>query len=768
MSDETGTSAPGSGPGGHVDRLLSRSEPWWPVRPSPPAGAPNVVVILVDDLGYSDLGCFGSEIPTPHIDSLAATGVQLTDFHAQPSCSPTRASLLTGLECHQAGFGFPAQFDPGFPGYAMELPDDAVCMAEVFRANGYATAMVGKWHLARETDGHAAGDRRSWPLQRGFDRFYGFIDGFTDFHHPHQLVVDNTTLDIDDQPEGYYLTDDLTDRAIAMLRDSKAGDPAKPVFLYLAHGAVHAPLHAKPADIANHLDRYQVGWDAIRAERFARQRELGVVAPDTELPPRNHEPGSDVGPWDALSADEQRLFARYMAVYAAMVDNLDQNVGRLLAALDELGVRDDTIVMLLSDNGASREGGPQGTTDYLDGLHGGFGSDLSRDLERLDLIGSARTFPHYPRGWAMASSTPFRLYKITTHAGGHTVPFVLSWPRGLDARGIRPQYAHVNGILPTLIDLIGLRPLSERNGRPARPLAAGTFASVLVDEHAPSTHRVQHYESIGNRAYYRDGWEAVSYHTIGMPFTDDRWELYHLDEDPTERHDLAGSHPDRLAELVRAFDEAAWAAQVFPIVDDFVLFAGVRPPSDDALLAELRLRPRMPTVDRYRSAKLVQGRSFTITVDVEHRRGDQGLLVSHGSQGGGYELTVEDDALVWTHNARGAERRIAGGPVAEGSVRLTAIVAAHPGAQWTVTLLVGTRLVASGEGFAAFTGMAPLQGIDVGRSRRSPVSWTRHVHHGAFPYSGTLRSVTYRPGPLVADAAESIARERRLRSTVFD
>jgi arylsulfatase A-like enzyme len=461
--------------GGIVDRAMSRSTPWWPERPTPPRDSPHVVVILVDDLGFSDLGCFGSEIATPHIDSLATDGVKFNNFHAQPSCSPTRASLLTGLECHTAGFGFPAQFDPGFPGYAMELPGDVVTAGEIFRANGYSTLMSGKWHLSREADGAASGSRHSWPIQRGFDRFYGFLDGFTDYFHPHQLIVDNTAVCIDEYPDGYYLTDDLTDRAIDMVRDVHAADPSKPFFLYLAHGAVHAPLQAKPDDIAKYVDRYHVGWDEIRAERFERQRALGVVGRDTELPARNSEPGNQVAAWADLSDDERRLYARYMAVYAAMVDNLDQNVGRLLAALDDLGVRDNTVVVLLSDNGASREGGERGTTTYLEGLHGAATPDVAADLARLDLIGSSRVHAHYPRGWAMASNTPNRLYKITTHAGGHQVPMVISWPRRLTTRGSRDQYAHVVDILPTLIDMIGLSPLARRNGADARPMVGASF-----------------------------------------------------------------------------------------------------------------------------------------------------------------------------------------------------------------------------------------------------------------------------------------------------
>lgn len=768
MDDSARERAAYEGFGGHVEREMSRSIPWWPPRPHAPAGAPNIVVILADDLGYSDIGCYGSEIPTPHIDALATRGVQFTNFHAQPSCSPTRASLLTGQESHAAGFGFPAQFDPGYPGHAMELPADVVTIAEVLRDNGYTTMMAGKWHLSREADGLVGGDRRSWPCQRGFDRFYGFLDGFTDFHHPHQIVVDNTVLAIDEYPEGYYLTDDLTDRAISMIREAKAADPAKPFFCYLAHGAVHAPLHAKPDDIARHTDRYHEGWDVVRAARFARQQASGVVAPGTELPPRNTEPDAEVVAWDDLTADEQVLFARYMAVYAAMIDNLDQNVGRLVAALEDLGIGDDTIVVFLSDNGASREGGAQGTTAYLTGLHAGFGTDIAADLARLDDIGSARTHPHYPRGWAMVSNTPNRLYKIATHAGGHTVPCVLTWPAGLDARGLRRQYAHVVDLLPTLLELAGVSMPDARHGVALAPIAGRSFVSVLRAADAPAAHTAQHYESMGSRGYYRDGWEVVSYRRHGSPLAADPWELYDLTADPTETRDLAARHPERVADLVAAFDRAAWAARVYPVVDDPLVYTAVRPPTDAALLQPLRLTPGLATIDRYRSAKMIQDRSFRIEVALTHAAGDHGIIVSHGSLGGGYELAVDDGTLVWVHNHSGHEQRVGGGPVPDGITSITADVTATGRSRWRLTLLAGDTPVAHADGLPAFSGLVPLEGIDIGRSRRSPVSWTRHLARGAWPYTGVLHHVTYRPGAPAPDAPEALARARRAALTVFD
>lgn len=399
---------------GRVGRTFAGSESWWPARPTAPGGAPNVVVVLCDDLGFSDIGCYGSEIATPNIDRLAADGVRLTDFHVTPMCSPTRAALLTGRNSHAAGVGYVAHADPGFPGHAMELADDVTTIAETLRAAGYATLAVGKWHLCKDADVTDTGSKNSWPLQRGFDRYYGFMDGMTDMFHPHQLFRDNTRLTPDSYPDDYYFTDDITDEALAMIRSVSASDPSKPFFLYFAHGAVHAPLHAPRENIDRHRGAYAAGWDEIRERRFARQRELGIFPPDTVMPGRNTEAGDEVTPWDELSADEQALFAEYMEVYAGMVQTVDESLGRLRAGLEQLGRWDDTVVVFCSDNGASREGETHGSVQYFDVLrhyHGGGdpAGAFARDQQARGELGGPRTLPHYPRGWAMASNTPFRL-----------------------------------------------------------------------------------------------------------------------------------------------------------------------------------------------------------------------------------------------------------------------------------------------------------------------------------------------------------------------
>ena len=451
-------------------------------------GRPNVVVVLADDLGFSDIGCYGSEIPTPNLDAFAAEGVRYTNFRVTPLCSPTRAALMTGLNAHAAGIGFPTQIDPGFPGYASELPLHQPILPEILRDAGYATLMVGKWHLCREEDFSEAGSRHNWPLQRGFDQFYGFLEALTNFHHPHRLYEGNSVVHVDQYPDGYYLTDDLTDRALRMIREVRAADQDKPFFLYFAHGAVHAPMHAKEEDIQRHRGRYDAGWDLVREARLASQIRQGVMPPGTQLPPRNGEEGQAVDAWADLNDDERTVFARYMEVYAAMVDNLDQSVGRLRALLEELGELDNTIFVFSSDNGAARltdQGRPRAdgatTTDTGTPNYFGYmqdprpGSDVTPDLlARLDDIGGPTTWPHYPRGWAMACNTPFRLYKFSTHRGGQQSPFIFSWPARLGRPNsvVRRQYTHITDVLPTLVELLDL-PLLDQTGRRARGGAGG-------------------------------------------------------------------------------------------------------------------------------------------------------------------------------------------------------------------------------------------------------------------------------------------------------
>lgn len=751
MTNDLDPTAPYAGFGGRIATNFAKSQPDWPSRPLAPSNAPNVVVIMVDDLGYSDAGCYGSEIPTPNIDKLAANGIRYTNFHVNPMCSPTRASLLTGLQAHDAGVGYVAECDPGYPGYAGEMTQNAATLAELFRDNGYATLMSGKWHLTRPANKNPAGDKSGWPVQRGFDEYYGILNGFTNFHHPDRLLDGNSVLDIDDYPEGYYLTDDLTDRAIRMIRGVKVANPAKPFFLYMAHPAVHAPLQAKAEDIARHDGRYDQGWDALRTTRFARQKELGIL-PQAALPPRNPEQDHDVEAWDSLSANVKKLYARYMEVYAGMVDNVDQNIGRLIGAIEQLGQLDNTIVLFTSDNGASREGEATGSTQYFEILPPALKSNVERDLALLDKIGSAQTTPHYPRGWAMACNTPLRMYKTMAHAAAHQVPLIVHWPDGvaqghIDAPGsLRTQYAHVTDIMPTLLELTGLDRPATRNGHAMKALAGASLTASFAKADAPHDHPEQAYECQGHRAMYRDGWEAVTVHYRGVNFADEPWELFNLTTDPSQATDLAADHPDRLEDLKTAWHDAAERYQIYPLDEGLWVKMMEHPAGLEVHEEPVTVYPDMPSLEHWRAGRLIQMRHWTATISLDYAAGDQGVLVAHGDQGGGYSMFVEDDQLVWCANDFGTTHHIRCGPMPQGPTEIQ--ISSTPDAStYSVAVALNGEHRADAGPYGALLGIAPFQGIDVGIDRRSPVSWDMHQRHGTFRWTGTLHHVRYEPGP---------------------
>ncbi|MFK0213291.1 arylsulfatase [Streptomyces sp. NPDC090298] len=763
---------PYEGFAGRVGRTFAESEPAWPARTAPPAQAPNIVVVLVDDMGFSDIGPFGSEIPTPVLDGLAEGGVKLGNYHTMPLCSPARAALLTGLNPHRVGYAMVANSDPGFPGYGMEVAEDVPTLAELLHDAGYATYAVGKWHLVRDSASNAADHRGNWPLQKGFDQYYGVLEGLTSLFHPHQLVRDNSPLDIDEFPDDYYYTDDITDQAISMVKSLRAHDPDKPFFLYLAHNAVHGPLQAKAEDIARHRGRYDEGWDVLRERRFAAQLAAGLFPPGTELPGRNSEAGLDVPAWDSLTEDQQRLYARYMEVYAALVDNIDQNLGRLTDTLAALGELDNTVIVFTSDNGGTGEGGLEGTRSYFSrfvhhpGLPGDWDPDVDRDPE---LIGGPRSLVHYPRGWGMASNTPFRLYKGHTYAGGVRVPFVLSWPDGArDGRltaGHRAQYQYVTDIAPTLLELAGLTRPGTRRGVPLQEPDGSSFTAVLADPAHDSTHPEQYCEMTGNRSHYRDGHKLVTLHRPGTPYDDSEWALYDIRTDPTEIHDLAAGNPGLVKELSAAWERAAWRDGVFPLPDRSGALAR-RNPAEERYSRPLTLLPGTPELERYRSSRLVALRSFEVAVAVEES-GD-GVLVSHGDQGGGYSLYVEDGRLTFAYNEYGDLHETDAGPLAPGPHEILLAATAEEGLRWRFTVTVDGERRAAPDSVHQLIGMAPFQGVSVGVDRKSPVSWPLYERHRSFRFTGRLHSVTYRPGAPGPDAPEAVAAALKEAAAAFE
>jgi arylsulfatase A-like enzyme len=638
--------------GGVIGRTLAESTPHWPEPAHPGDHAPNVVVMLIDDLGFSHLGCYGSDLPTPNIDRLAGGGLRFSNFHVTPLCSPTRASLLTGRNHHTVGMRAISNFATGFPHMRGRISPAAATMAEVLRDEGYATFMVGKWHLCPMHEASAAGPFGDWPLQRGFDRFYGFLDGETDQFTP-DLTYDNHRIDPPrTAEEGYHLTEDLVDKAIEFIHDSVSIRPDRPFFTYLAFGATHAPHQAPPEYLARHRGRHDDGWDAARERWFARQLELGLVPEGTQLAPRN--PGVD--PWDELPDDQRRLAARLQEAFAAFLEHTDAQIGRMVDALDRLRLLEDTIIVLLSDNGASQEGGPFGVLHEMK-FFNLLLETPAEAVHRLDDIGGPDSHANYPWGWAQAGNTPFRWYKQNTHEGGVHVPCIVHWPRGIDDPGsLRAQFHHVTDIAPTIYELVGVDAPDVYRGVPQMPVAgtsmAYTFDAAAVDE--PSRHTVQYFEMMGHRAMYVDGWKAVTRHQAGTSFDDDRWELYDLTVDRSEGNDLATEHPEKLAELVERWWEEAELHGVLPLDDRTVELFGARFAEHTPHRPDRRYtyRPPMSYLPAQASAA-IGGRSWDLHATIDRAEGQEGVLYALGNGNAGLSLFVQDERLVFDYNAFG-------------------------------------------------------------------------------------------------------------------
>lgn len=639
---------------GRVARYHWDAEPHWPQRPGPPDGAPNVVVVLLDDVGFAQLGCFGSDIDTPATDRLADGGLRYTNFHTTALCSPTRACVLTGRNHHTCGIGRIIELATGFPGYDARTPPSVAFLPKMLEPHGYASWALGKWHLTPEDETNLAAPRTRWPLGRGFERFYGFINGGETHQLAPALTADNHFVDPPAPMDEYHLTEDLADRAIGLVSDLRHVDAAKPFFLYFATGACHSP-HQVPS---RWMDRYRGafddGWDAWREATLHRQIESGVLPEGTELSPRPDW----VPAWDSLSPDTRRLYARYMEAYAAFLSHTDHQIGRLVDFLESTGELEDTLLLLLSDNGASSEGGPVGSVNDARSWNA-LPQSVEEGLERIDEIGGPRLHNNYPWGWTVAGNTPFRRWKRETHEGGVADPLIVHWPRGIErGDGFRRQYVHAIDLVPTILDAIGVDPPAEIDGVEQQPIEGTSFFETLRDPGAPDRHVTQHYEMFGCRALYHDGWKAVTYHPIqdGRPGLDEAaWELYDVRSDPSEVHDLAAEHPDKLAEMVERWWEEAERYRVLPVdnrpFSEFVLERPHAVPPRSRYVY-WPMRPQVPEA----VAVNVKNRPHTIRAEIEvPREGVEGVLLAHGSYLGGYALYTLGNRLRYAHNLSSRE-----------------------------------------------------------------------------------------------------------------
>ena len=725
------------------------STPSWPSLPRPPADAPNVLVLLFDDVGFSDFGCYGSPIRTPNIDALARGGLRYTGFHTTAMCSTTRAALLTGRNHHSVGVGCLANFDSGYPGYRGKIAREAGTLAEMLRPHGYRNYMLGKWHVTPLTQTGPAGPFDGWPLGRGFDRYYGFMDAETDQYAP-ELVRDNTHIDPPGTFEtGYHLTGDLVDQAIRYLADHHADAAQTPWLTWVAFGACHAP-HQAPSDLIKSYDAlFARGWDVERERRLARQKALGIVPAATRLPPRNDL----VKAWDEVGADERRVYTRLQSAYAAMLDHADQHIGRLIDFLQRSGQLDNTVVLALSDNGASQEGGPSGMVNAM-GPYNFRPEPMAEKIARIDDIGGPDTHSNFPLGWAMAANTPLRRYKQNTHGGGIRDPFVMHWPKGITAGGdLRHQFCHASDLAPTLLELIGIDPPAVIGGVAQQPIEGESFAASIRDAAAPARTKPQYFEMFGHRGLWHAGWKAVAYHAPGSAFESDRWELFHLDEDFSENNDLAGKEPGRLKALIELWWNEAERCNVLPLDDRF----GPRFLENARRFHGPRNRfvfhagmGHIPTD----VAPDVRGRSYSIEADVRiDHPGTQGVLIAHGDATSGYSLFVRNGRLVHDMNIGGQHHVLESDrPVPEGDCRLGFRMLAGPlvqspprmGVSYLLpshrigTLLINGEEAGSLQTQAGFNNFISWSGLDIGRDRGSPVS-----HYAApYPFGGTLRKVT--------------------------
>jgi len=533
---------------GAIGRTAADSKPGPLEARKPRAGAPNVVYIVLDDTGFSDLHCYGSEVATPNMDALAAGGLLYNNFHSKAVCSPTRASLLTGRNSHAVGMKELAGEDQGFPHSRGRVTPAAATVAQILGSNGYSTYGVGKWHLVPGADIKASGARTHWPLQKGFDRWYGFMSGWTDQYHP-DLVEDNHAIPKPTKPD-YHFSVDIVDKSLGMLDAHLVADAKKPFFMYVAFGATHAPIQVPKSYIDKYATTFEKGWDKIREERYQRQLKMGVIPPGTKLPPRN--PGDPA--WADLDDEARKVYARFMAAFAGFLEHTDEQIGRVVAYLKEHNQFENTAIFLISDNGGAPEAGVKG------GFARPYGdpATVHQMAERLDQLGSDKTQPLYPRPWAMASDTPFKFYKLWAYAGGVQTPFLFSWPQEIKRPGLRKQFVDVIDITPTVLDITGIAAPDVFAGVCQVPMQGKSIRATFNNPASPNPRDAQYFELWGSRGIWHDGWKAVSAHRPGTDFDTDRWELYKVDEDFSETDNVAAKYPQKLEEMKKKWwSEAA-------------------------------------------------------------------------------------------------------------------------------------------------------------------------------------------------------------------
>jgi arylsulfatase len=760
---------------GVIGRTVEESSPAWPAPIRARDGAPNVLFVVLDDVGYGQLSCFGGMVETPNIDRVAASGLRYANMHTTALCSPTRACILTGRNHHSSGVACIMELATGYPGYDGRMPFENGMVPEMLLPEGYNTFCVGKWHLSPSEDNTPAGPFHRWPLGRGFERFYGFLGGETNQWYP-DLTLDNGPTTQPSLPEdGYHLSEDLADQAIRLVLDAHVNAPEKPFFMYYAPGCGHAPHHVPHEWADRYAGKFDGGWDAYREATFARQQELGLLPAGAQLSPRD----PDVPEWSSLSEDERRLYARMMEVYAGFVSHCDHHFGRLLDTLEQIGELENTLIMVISDNGASAEGGVTGSFNEMR-FFNQVPESFEDNLAHIDDLGGPSSYNHYPWGWAWAGDTPFRRWKRETYRGGSTDPFVVAWPAGMAARGeVRTQYAHAIDMVPTVLDALGIVPPQVLRGVPQAPLEGSSFAHTFDDASAPSRHVTQYFEMFGHRAIYHDDWRAVcpwpapnfttaaqTGRKLGQPITPevleelDRsgWELYRMTDDPTESRDVAAEHPEKLRELVALWWQEAERYKVLPLDSSMqARLATVRPQTSKPR-TRFVYYPHGSPVPSF-AAPPVYNRAYSIEADVDIPAGGaEGVIVAQGGDAGGYAFFMKDGQLCFVYNYVGLDRfELRAGGVAEGrrALRYEFEPTGEPdfangkGVPGRGQLYIDGELVANTEYPHTTPLFFELEGLSCGFDFGAPAA---EAYEPPFPFTGTIRQVSVDlAGDLIAD-----------------
>ncbi|ABP55368.1 arylsulfatase [Salinispora tropica] len=784
---------------GVINLGVTDSTPDWDpyAQPQAPKGAPNVLILVWDDTGFGSWDFFGGPIEMPNMSKLANNGLKYTQFHTTALCSPTRAALLSGRNHTTVGMSCVAEATQGFPGMNGHIPGEAALIGEILSDRGYNTYALGKWHCAGEDETNMASSKRNWPTYRGFERFYGFLGGEANQYYPN-LVQDQQFVDqpadpvsIDEWKEGkdgYLLTADLVDRAIGMIGDAKQTAPDRPFFMYFCPGANHAPHSVPKAWADKYKGKFDMGYEAIREKILAKQIKMGIVPKGTELSPVNpfsdvrsadgkpFPSTSEVRPWDSLSDDEKKLQTRMAEVFAGFSSHADHEIGRLISYLEETGELDNTLIIVISDNGASGEGGPDGAVNE-NTFFNGVPSNVDENIKMIDILGSPGTYNHYSTGWAFAFNTPFKLFKQDVWEGGICDPMIVHWPAGIKAKGeLRDQYTHVTDIVPTVYECLGIELPETVKGFKQWPLEGTSFKHTFEKAKAKTAKRSQFYQMLGTRALWRDGWKVDALHPSSPSdwghFGLDKWALYHTDVDRAEIHNVADQHPDLAAELV-----ALWYYQAGT-------FSGL--PMEDRPIAELLSTPRpqvAPPRDHYvyypntlevpeAVAVNIRGRSYILAADVVIDGPDaEGVLFAQGSNFGGHALYLKDGKLKYVYNYLGEKEQVIASniDVPKGKVVLgiafekekliTPPNSDQPSACiGNASLFIGKKKVGECKGMQTQLGNFALagEGFNVGQDRGAPVTYD---YSGARPWKLTGATIKQVIADVSGEAYVDVERE---------